>query len=443
MSVAARRGRRAPRAPVPSIVSRCRCATPTRARADYMTQARLVARRSLNVLRARLGPGAGRQPASSDGSALGATLFLLDRWSSSRRSLRCRGPFCRSAGSRPDWVSPSARIVQGLLIAYAVLWIVLTFDTLRLVRLVKVRPVARVGDRRRRGRAARARRAARVYGAHVDGHRRASTLGSIFGAGGPVVPPSDGYYNILLLGADSGEGRDSMRFDSISVVSVNADTGAVTITGIPRDMPSFPFAAGPDARPVPGRSHEGTPTPTCGWGGWHQPAPHRGRGVPRRRRALSRRARRTAPTPGDRGDEGCRGRHPRHRDPVLRLHRHARFRGARRRARRSRHQRHRAPAQGRRTRRTPGSPPTTGRSAGSRPARSTWTATRRSGTPARGTRRATGTGCCASASCRRRSSRSSRRERADALQESRGGGYGPDRHRPAAGAAAVLLRSRV
>jgi hypothetical protein len=36
-----------------------------------------------------------------------------------------------------------------------------------------------------------------------------------------------------------------MRPDSISVVSVNADSGAVTITGLPRDTQDVPFAAGP------------------------------------------------------------------------------------------------------------------------------------------------------------------------------------------------------
>lgn len=115
-------------------------------------------------------------------------------------------------------------VVQVLLVGYIVLWVVLTFDALRLVRLVKVPGPSRlaipvvalvllglvsggVG-----------------YAATAVGSVR-STIGAIFGQSGPSVEPSDGYYNILLLGADSGDGRDSMRFDSISVVSVNADTG--------------------------------------------------------------------------------------------------------------------------------------------------------------------------------------------------------------------------
>ena len=79
------------------------------------------------------------------------------------------------------------------------------------------------------------------------------------------MPPSNGYYNILLLGADSGLGRDSMRFDSISVVSVNADTGAVHITGIPRDLAHVPFSAGPMQDLYPD-GLEGHISQTCGWG---------------------------------------------------------------------------------------------------------------------------------------------------------------------------------
>jgi LCP family protein required for cell wall assembly len=56
-----------------------------------------------------------------------------------------------------------------------------------------------------------------------------------------------------------------MRFDSISVVSVNADTGAVTITGIPRDMPNVPFSEGPMRDRYP-NGHQGHADPNCGWG---------------------------------------------------------------------------------------------------------------------------------------------------------------------------------
>lgn len=154
-------------------------------------------------------------------------------------------------------------LLQVVFVGYAVLWAVLSFDTLRLVRLVKTRPRARVGIAALAVALMVASSGGAAYAAYTVGLTR-DTLGSIFGLGGPTVEPSEGYYNILLLGADSGEGRDSMRFDSISVVSVNADSGAVTITGIPRDLASFPFSAGPMQDLYPD-GFTGHGSQTCGW----------------------------------------------------------------------------------------------------------------------------------------------------------------------------------
>lgn len=154
--------------------------------------------------------------------------------------------------------------VEVILVAYIVLWIILTIDTLRLVRLVKVRPGARFGITLLS--VALLVVAGTTAGAAVSKTDAArSALGSIFGASAASVPPSDGYYNILLLGADSGKGRDSMRFDSISVVSVNADTGRVVITGIPRDLEGFPFSKNSPMRKLYPDLHTGHGDPTCGW----------------------------------------------------------------------------------------------------------------------------------------------------------------------------------
>lgn len=155
-------------------------------------------------------------------------------------------------------------LAQGVLLAYAVLWVVLTIDTIRLVRLVRTRGAARFGIAALAVALLVVASGTAVYAADAVGKGRQS-FGDIFVATGPPVEPSEGYYNILLLGADSGEGRDSMRFDSISVVSVNAETGATTITGIPRDMPNFPFAAGPMQDKYP-NGHESHSDPDCGWG---------------------------------------------------------------------------------------------------------------------------------------------------------------------------------
>ncbi len=153
-------------------------------------------------------------------------------------------------------------VLQGALLAYAVLWAVLTIDTLRLVRLVRTGPQARIGIAALAVALLVVSSGSAVYGAQVAGSAR-ETIASVFGAG-PSVPASDGYYNFLLLGADSGKGRTHMLFDSISVVSVNAETGAVTITGIPRDMRDVPFSEGPMQDRYPD-GHKGKSHPTCGW----------------------------------------------------------------------------------------------------------------------------------------------------------------------------------
>ena len=155
-------------------------------------------------------------------------------------------------------------LIQILCIAYAVLWVILTLDTLRIVRLVRTKNYAKIAIPLVAVLVLTLCGSGAAYAANVVGSSR-SAITTLFGAGGPSVPPSDGYYNVLLLGADSGLGRDSMRFDSISVVSVNATTGAVTIFGIPRDMPHVPFAPGPmhDLYPDGLQAHDDA---ECGWG---------------------------------------------------------------------------------------------------------------------------------------------------------------------------------
>lgn len=124
---------------------------------------------------------------------------------------------------------------------YAVLWVVLTIDTLRIVRLVRTQKSARPKIV-----LLATILMFSVSGTATYGTFLASTasgfLSSVFVAG-PSTPPIDGRYNILLLGGDAGPDRSGMRPDSISVVSIDADTGAVTIIGLPRDMEDVPFTA--------------------------------------------------------------------------------------------------------------------------------------------------------------------------------------------------------
>ncbi|MBB5632680.1 LCP family protein required for cell wall assembly [Cryobacterium mesophilum] len=133
-------------------------------------------------------------------------------------------------------------VIQVVLVVLVVIWIIFTLDTLRLVRLVKVRPTARafvaalavVGLVGTAGVAS--------YGAVVAGSAR-SAITTIFDSG-EYTPPVDGRYNILLLGGDAGPDRVGLRPDSISVASVDAQTGATVLIGIPRNSEQIRFVKG-------------------------------------------------------------------------------------------------------------------------------------------------------------------------------------------------------
>ena len=130
-------------------------------------------------------------------------------------------------------------ILQWVIVLYAILWLVLGFDTLRLTRLVAVGknwriPVAVVSVILT---VLPAMGALWMSGTIAVGRDALSTIFTK----GASVDPVDGRYNILLLGADAGDGREGLRPDSISVVSVDAETGQSVIIGLPRELMGMPF----------------------------------------------------------------------------------------------------------------------------------------------------------------------------------------------------------
>ena len=145
-----------------------------------------------------------------------------------------------------DYVLTNSVVLAGLQIlfgVYAVLWVILTLDTLRLTRLVKAGETARAFVAGFALVALVATAGTSAYAAYISGIAR-TTISTILHASGPSVAPIDGRYNIMLLGGDAGPDRVGLRPDSISVVSIDAATGAVTMIGIPRDMQKVPFAKG-------------------------------------------------------------------------------------------------------------------------------------------------------------------------------------------------------
>ena len=61
---------------------------------------------------------------------------------------------------------------------------------------------------------------------------------------GSAVDASHGRYNVLLMGGDSGAGRWGLRPDSMTVASIDAETGKAVLISLPRNMQNFPFAEG-------------------------------------------------------------------------------------------------------------------------------------------------------------------------------------------------------
>ncbi len=81
-----------------------------------------------------------------------------------------------------------------------------------------------------------------LFASHVVAVQR-GFIATMFGDG-TATSAHDGRYNVLLLGGDSGADRWGLRPDSITVASIDADTGKTILFGLPRNMTNFPFAEG-------------------------------------------------------------------------------------------------------------------------------------------------------------------------------------------------------
>jgi LCP family protein required for cell wall assembly len=81
-----------------------------------------------------------------------------------------------------------------------------------------------------------------LFGAHLVGVQRDFIL-TMF-SGSEVTGAHHGRFNVLLLGGDSGAGRWGLRPDSMTIASIDEETGRTVLVGLPRNMTHFPFAKG-------------------------------------------------------------------------------------------------------------------------------------------------------------------------------------------------------
>jgi LCP family protein required for cell wall assembly len=76
---------------------------------------------------------------------------------------------------------------------------------------------------------------------------------TVFSGGGDQVA-KHGRYNILLMGGDAGRDRVGLRPDSMTVASVDAETGRTVLISLPRNLQAVPF---PSYSPLHDRFPEG------------------------------------------------------------------------------------------------------------------------------------------------------------------------------------------
>ena len=81
-----------------------------------------------------------------------------------------------------------------------------------------------------------------LFAAHIVNVQR-DFITTMFG-NGSATAATDGRYNVLLVGGDSGAGREGLRTDALTVASIDEETGRTILFGLPRNMTNFPFPEG-------------------------------------------------------------------------------------------------------------------------------------------------------------------------------------------------------
>lgn len=129
-----------------------------------------------------------------------------------------------------------------LLIAGALAWVLLLLDAWRLGRPLQMGRSHRLWMTGLNAALCFSTAGALFFAAHLVGVQN-GLIGTVFAAQ-TSADPSEGRYNILLLGTDAGDDREGMRPDSLQVASVDAETGRTVLIGLPRNLEDVPFPEG-------------------------------------------------------------------------------------------------------------------------------------------------------------------------------------------------------
>ncbi|EFQ82661.1 cell envelope-like function transcriptional attenuator common domain protein [Aeromicrobium marinum DSM 15272] len=133
-------------------------------------------------------------------------------------------------------------LVRWYLILGAVGWVLLLLDAWRLGTPLQLPRPHRLWMTGINGALCFATAAVMLFAAHLVSVQNAF-IGTVFAAT-ESSDATEGRYNVLLLGGDSGSDREGMRPDSLTVASIDADTGRTVLVGLPRNLEDVPFPEG-------------------------------------------------------------------------------------------------------------------------------------------------------------------------------------------------------
>jgi LCP family protein required for cell wall assembly len=128
------------------------------------------------------------------------------------------------------------------LVALAVAWIVLLTDAWRLGDPLRLRREHRLTTVGVNTVLCLVTGGGLLFAAHVVAVQR-DFITAVF-SDAHASDPHDGRYNVLLLGGDSGEDRWGLRPDSLTLASIDEDTGRTVLFSLPRNLENVPFAEG-------------------------------------------------------------------------------------------------------------------------------------------------------------------------------------------------------
>ncbi len=138
--------------------------------------------------------------------------------------------------------TPLLTVGRWVLIAGAIAWVALIIDAWRLGRPLELRRNHRLWMTGINSALCFVTAGALFFAAHLVAVQ-SSFVNSVF-VSHDVSEPEQGRYNVLLLGGDSGSDRVGLRPDSLTVASVDKETGQTVLIGLPRNLQDVPFPKG-------------------------------------------------------------------------------------------------------------------------------------------------------------------------------------------------------